>query len=115
MREKARMKLSVRGSWNSVSSPSLRLDTAIADKRISNIHGLVVLRDDQLIIERYFEGPDRARGRLRPAGGVDQHRRPSRAPRPLCAADDRGRGMHKRRQGREYGPRQRVLGTAEMR
>src|SRR6202012_5815525 len=39
-----------------------RLDTAIADKRISNIHGLVVLRDDQLIIERYFEGPDRARG-----------------------------------------------------
>lgn len=39
-----------------------RLDHAIAEKRVWNIHGLVVLRNGQLIIERYFEGQDRARG-----------------------------------------------------
>lgn len=39
-----------------------RLEQAIADKRVWNIHGLVVLRNDQLVIERYFEGQDRARG-----------------------------------------------------
>jgi CubicO group peptidase (beta-lactamase class C family) len=38
-----------------------RLDKAIADKRIWNLHGLVVLRGDRLVLERYFEGEDRAR------------------------------------------------------
>jgi CubicO group peptidase (beta-lactamase class C family) len=38
------------------------LDQAIAEKRVWNIHGLVVLQNDQLVIERYFEGQDRARG-----------------------------------------------------
>src|SRR4051812_10985794 len=38
-----------------------RLDKAIADKRIWNLHGLVVLRSDRLVLERYFEGQDRAR------------------------------------------------------
>jgi len=39
-----------------------RLDQAIADKRVWNLHGLVVLRDGRLVFERYFEGEDRARG-----------------------------------------------------
>ena len=39
-----------------------RLDKAIADKRIWNLHGLVVLRNDRLVLERYFEGEDEARG-----------------------------------------------------
>jgi CubicO group peptidase (beta-lactamase class C family) len=39
-----------------------RLDKAIADKQIWNLHGLVVLRNDRVVLERYFEGDDRARG-----------------------------------------------------
>ena len=39
-----------------------RLDKAIADKRVWNLHGLIVLRNDRLVLERYFEGEDRARG-----------------------------------------------------
>jgi hypothetical protein len=39
-----------------------RLDKAIADKHIWNLHGLVVLRNDRLVLERYFEGEDQARG-----------------------------------------------------
>ncbi len=39
-----------------------RLDKAIADKRVWNLHGLVVLRNDLLVLERYFEGEDQARG-----------------------------------------------------
>ena len=39
-----------------------QLDKAIADKRIWNLHGLVVLRNDRLVLERYFEGEDQARG-----------------------------------------------------
>ena len=45
-----------------------RLDKLIADKRIWNLHGLVVLRNDRLVLERYFEGEDNARGR--PLGRV---------------------------------------------
>lgn len=39
-----------------------RLDSALADKRIWNLHGVVVVRDDRLVLERYFEGQDQARG-----------------------------------------------------
>ena len=39
-----------------------RLDQALAERRLWNIHGLIVLRDGKRVIERYFEGPDRARG-----------------------------------------------------
>jgi CubicO group peptidase (beta-lactamase class C family) len=45
-----------------VSDLAARLDKAIADKRVWNLHGLVVLRNDQLVLERYFEGEDHARG-----------------------------------------------------
>ena len=38
-----------------------RLDRAIADQRIWNQHGLVVLRNDRLVLERYFEGEDETR------------------------------------------------------
>jgi CubicO group peptidase (beta-lactamase class C family) len=39
-----------------------RLERAVAERRVWNIHGLLVLRNEKLIIERYFEGQDRARG-----------------------------------------------------
>ena len=39
-----------------------RLDKAVANKRIWNQHGLIVLRNDRLVLERYFEGEDQARG-----------------------------------------------------
>jgi CubicO group peptidase (beta-lactamase class C family) len=39
-----------------------RLDKAVAERRVWNLHGLVVLRNDRLILERYFDGDDRARG-----------------------------------------------------
>ena len=39
-----------------------RLDKAIAEQRIWNIHGLVIVRNERLVIERYFEGQDHARG-----------------------------------------------------
>ncbi|MCK1576980.1 serine hydrolase [Bradyrhizobium sp. 174] len=39
-----------------------RLDQAVADRRVWNIHGLLVLQNGKLIVERYFEGQDRERG-----------------------------------------------------
>jgi CubicO group peptidase (beta-lactamase class C family) len=39
-----------------------RLDHAIAERRVWNIHGLLVLQDGKPIVERYFEGQDRERG-----------------------------------------------------
>lgn len=45
-----------------------RLDKAIADKRVWNLHGVVVVRNDRVVLERYFEAEDNARGR--PLGKV---------------------------------------------
>jgi CubicO group peptidase (beta-lactamase class C family) len=45
-----------------------RLDQLIADKRAWNLHGVVVGRAGRLVLERYFDGPDNARGR--PLGQV---------------------------------------------
>jgi CubicO group peptidase (beta-lactamase class C family) len=39
-----------------------RLDKAIAEKRVWNLHGVVIVRHGRLVIERYFEGDDYARG-----------------------------------------------------
>jgi CubicO group peptidase (beta-lactamase class C family) len=39
------------------------LDKAIAQKRVWNLHGVVILRNGGLVLERYFEGDDNARGR----------------------------------------------------
>ena len=39
-----------------------RLDQAMAERRVWNIHGLVVVQNDNLLVERYFEGQDRERG-----------------------------------------------------
>ncbi|MGC2777182.1 MAG: serine hydrolase [Bradyrhizobium sp.] len=39
-----------------------RLDRAIAERRIWNIHGLLVVQHGRPIVERYFEGQDRTRG-----------------------------------------------------
>ena len=38
------------------------LDQAIAEKRVWNIHGLIITRNGRVVLERYFEGEDRARG-----------------------------------------------------
>src|SRR5262245_63788898 len=39
-----------------------RLDKLIADKRAWKLHGVVVVRDGRLVMERYFEEDDNARG-----------------------------------------------------
>jgi len=39
------------------------LDKAIAEKRVWNLHGVVIVRNGRLVLERYFEGDDNARGR----------------------------------------------------
>jgi CubicO group peptidase (beta-lactamase class C family) len=45
-----------------------RLDKAIADSRVWKLHGVVVVRDGRVVLERYFEDEDNARGR--PLGRV---------------------------------------------
>src|SRR5215475_15960133 len=44
------------------------LDKVITDKRVWNLHGIVIMREGRLVLERYFEGDDNARGR--PLGKV---------------------------------------------
>jgi CubicO group peptidase (beta-lactamase class C family) len=39
-----------------------RFDRLIAEKRVWNLHGVVVVRDGRPVLERYFEGEDRMRG-----------------------------------------------------
>ena len=39
-----------------------RLDKAIADKQVWNLHGLIVLRNDRVVLERYFASDDHKRG-----------------------------------------------------
>jgi CubicO group peptidase (beta-lactamase class C family) len=39
-----------------------RLDEAITDKRVWDLHGVVIVRKGCLVLERYFEGDDNARG-----------------------------------------------------
>jgi CubicO group peptidase (beta-lactamase class C family) len=69
--------LSAASAWPSPIAPAdagfapdlaARLDKAIAGKRVWNLHGIIVIRDDRLVLERYFEGEDNARGR--PLGKV---------------------------------------------
>jgi CubicO group peptidase (beta-lactamase class C family) len=40
-----------------------RLEQAVADKRIWNVHAVIVVRNGRLVLERYFEGEDDARGK----------------------------------------------------
>jgi len=40
-----------------------RLDKAVADKRIWNLHAVIVIRGGRLVLERYFEGADDAPAR----------------------------------------------------
>jgi CubicO group peptidase (beta-lactamase class C family) len=50
------------------SNLDARLDKLIADKRAWGLHGVVVVRDNRLVFERYFEAEDNARGQ--PLGKV---------------------------------------------
>jgi CubicO group peptidase (beta-lactamase class C family) len=60
----------VGADWSSISPSEagftsdlgVLLDKAIADKRVWNIHGVVIVRNGRLVLERYFEGDDNARG-----------------------------------------------------
>ena len=45
-----------------------RLDQAIANKRVWNLHGVIIMRNCRIALERYFGGVDNARGR--PLGNV---------------------------------------------
>jgi CubicO group peptidase (beta-lactamase class C family) len=62
--------------WQSVApadagfAPDLeaRLDKLIANKRVWGLHAVVVVRNDRLVLERYFEAEDNARGK--PLGNV---------------------------------------------
>ncbi len=45
-----------------------RLDKAVAEKRVWNIHSVIVVRNGWLVLERYFDGQDDARGK--PLGAV---------------------------------------------
>jgi CubicO group peptidase (beta-lactamase class C family) len=57
--------------WRSVSPAEAgfaddleaRLDKAVAEKRIWNLHSVIVVRNGRLVLERYFDGEDHARGR----------------------------------------------------
>jgi CubicO group peptidase (beta-lactamase class C family) len=40
-----------------------RLDKVVADKRVWNMHAVIVIRGGRLVLERYFDGADDARGR----------------------------------------------------
>jgi CubicO group peptidase (beta-lactamase class C family) len=40
-----------------------RLDKAIAEKRAWNLHSVIIVRNGRLVLERYFDGQDDARGR----------------------------------------------------
>jgi hypothetical protein len=44
------------------------LDKAVAEKRVWNLHGVVIVCAGRLVLERYFEGEDNARGS--PLGNV---------------------------------------------
>lgn len=39
-----------------------RLDKAHSDKRVSNLHGVVIARNGRLVLERYFAGDDYMHG-----------------------------------------------------
>jgi CubicO group peptidase (beta-lactamase class C family) len=47
------------------------LDKAITEKRVWNLHGVVIVRHEAVVLERYFAGEDDARGR--PLGKVTFH------------------------------------------
>src|SRR5207244_744669 len=46
----------------------VRLDNAIAERHVWNVHGVVIVRNGALVLERYFAGEDSARGR--PSGKI---------------------------------------------
>jgi CubicO group peptidase (beta-lactamase class C family) len=44
------------------------LNKAVAERRVWNLRGVIIVRNGRLVLERYFEGADYARGR--PLGKV---------------------------------------------
>jgi CubicO group peptidase (beta-lactamase class C family) len=44
------------------ADPEALLDKAITEKRVWNLHDVVIVRKGRLVLERYFEGDDYARG-----------------------------------------------------
>ena len=58
-----------------------RLDKPIADKRVWNLHGVVIVRNDRLVLERYFAG----RGSTRAASATSATSRSSPTRCTTCA------------------------------
>jgi CubicO group peptidase (beta-lactamase class C family) len=61
----------VESNWQSVASSELgfsdleaRFDTLVTDKRVWNLHGVVVAREGHLVFERYFEGQENSWGKF---------------------------------------------------
>lgn len=57
--------------WQSVASNEAgfsdletRFDKLVADKRVWNLHGVVVVRGGHIVLERYFEGEENSWGKL---------------------------------------------------
>jgi CubicO group peptidase (beta-lactamase class C family) len=76
MAQSIAIKTTAAANWISISpraagftsDPEALLDKAITEKRVWNLHGVVIVRHGHLVLERYFEGEDNARGR--PLGNV---------------------------------------------
>ena len=76
MRHSIRTAATARTDWLSVSpgeagfrsDVEALLDKAITEKRVWNLHGVVIVGKGRLVLERYFQGDDSARGR--PLGEV---------------------------------------------
>src|SRR5271169_6999313 len=70
MGESIRRTAAAESAWLSISPSEAgftsdleaRLDEAITDKRVWNLHGVVIVRKGRLVLERYFEGDDNAQG-----------------------------------------------------
>jgi CubicO group peptidase (beta-lactamase class C family) len=76
MGQSIRTRVAAGADWRSVSPSEagfasdleVRLDKAIAEQRVWNVHGVVIVRNGALVLERYFAGEDSARGR--PSGKI---------------------------------------------
>lgn len=53
--------------------PLIDLVGEIRAQRLANLHSVLIVKDDKLVFEEYFEGPDERRGQPLPAVRFDRH------------------------------------------
>jgi CubicO group peptidase (beta-lactamase class C family) len=76
MGQSIRTRVAAGADWRSISPSEagfasdleVRLDKAIAEQRVWNVHGVVIVRNGAFVLERYFAGEDSARGH--PSGKI---------------------------------------------